>query len=98
MPSSTHTKSARCSEDADSPKIYALLLSRESECGQGGREMACRCFFPMEAHHQAKRRRSCAGAAGGPGAVKRLQSLRRHIMQQAAEEARQIYGTGEWEP
>lgn len=40
---------------------------------------------------------SCAGA-GGPGAEQRLQSLRRRSMRRAAEAARRMQGSGEWEP
>ncbi|GJM86394.1 hypothetical protein PR202_ga02248 [Eleusine coracana subsp. coracana] len=40
---------------------------------------------------------SCTGA-GGPSAEQRLQSLRRRSMRRAAEAARRMQGSGEWEP
>jgi hypothetical protein len=41
---------------------------------------------------------SCAGAFGGPGAEQRLHSLRQRSMRRAAEAARRMQGSGEWEP
>jgi hypothetical protein len=41
---------------------------------------------------------SCAGASGGPGAEQRLHSLRRRSMRRAAEAARRVQGSREWQP
>ena len=49
-----------------------------------------------ERHRQRAAGGSCAGA--GPGAEQRLQSLRRRSMRRAAEAARRMQASGEWEP
>jgi len=45
-----------------------------------------------------ERRRQRAAAGAGPGAEQRLQSLRRRSMRRAAEAARRMQASGEWEP
>ncbi|RLN09053.1 uncharacterized protein C2845_PM11G30750 [Panicum miliaceum] len=46
-----------------------------------------------ERHRQLR-----AAGAAGPGAEQRLQSLRRRSMRRAAEAARRMQASGEWEP
>ena len=64
--------------------------------GDGAGAVTAAAAATGERHRQRAAGGSCAGA--GPGAEQRLQSLRRRSMRRAAEAARRMQASGEWEP
>ena len=88
--------------DVDGAVCVKIVVSKRelkqmvAALGDGAGAVTAAAAATGERHRQRAAGGSCAGA--GPGAEQRLQSLRRRSMRRAAEAARRMQASGEWEP